>query len=914
MTETISWQPGRYFVLRIAALPLESIQGLRCPDTAHWAEAVVSAERDLKDRGHELSDLLHGLLPALDQSERAGTYRRALLALRRDVFNNRLPNHPRNALAMIAALDTETAKRTQQWLDDRRALSSLHDQGDALLEGELPRTRAALRVLLRDGRLRSGLLLASPTLEARLEPYLCLPPRQVPDKRLRKVERSALSYVYRTACKTSPFSTFTGVALGTFQDNEEPAVHVGSAWQGRVRINVVALARFADQIRASPQRRADLPVRLASGWAGDEARVRYVRRWVSTGDDNAAVTFDTIKDRLFFLRRSGILDWLITYLSERPEVRYQELVDRLGAETATTDARLCDSYVSALLELGMIRVPCLDIDVHSEDPLDSFISALTTLGRPWADDLAVRLDAAAGLTTEYTSAVPHERPGILRRLRATLEEALGRLGGQNTSLPQTLLYEDADAGRDISCGLGAWAGTEGGALRAVERILPAFDLTLPQRLTFKGFFQARFGRGGRCNDLLGLVHDFHEDFFDQYLSFTSQRTLFDSHGTYLPEENWLGLEEIRALDQARLAFIATMRAHWADHTDGADIELTPTDLVEVSSHLDGLRAPFLPQSHHLQLATQDGVPLVVLNRSYGGLSFPFSRFTHLWEAGPGGTEPESEPAVGEGLARTLREQSLQITPPGAVLAELTGGPVTSNLNLHARLTEYQIVCPGEVSTVPEDQRIHLDDLSLEHSESEDRLILRSHRLGREVIPVYLGYLVPLALPEIPRTLLLLSPTSMAPLQVWSGVATGPAHQGVTRRPRVRHGNVVLSRRSWSTTAASLPTRPAGTPAAEVFLAWQRWRREHLVPEQVFATVSGGPHGGTSAKPQYVDFHSHLSLTAFEALIKTPEDRVVLREMLPAESSLHVVSEQGSHVAELSVETFTSAVHRLREST
>ncbi|TWD17659.1 lantibiotic biosynthesis dehydratase-like protein [Streptomyces sp. T12] len=912
MTETTSWQPGRRFVLRVAALPLESIRGLRCPDTAHWAEAVLSAERDLRDRGQNLSDLLHRLVPAAGRAGTAGECRRALLGLRRDIFNNRLPARPEYALDLLVSLDPETAQHTRRWLDDRRDLSSLEEQGQALLESEVVGTREALRALLGDERLRAGLLLASPTLDSHLESYLRLASDIAPDKRMRKVERSALSYVYRTACKTSPFSTFTGVALGTFGDGDDPAVHVRSAWRGRVRLNVVALARFAEQITASAERRADLPVRLASGWAGDEGRVRYVRRWVSAGDDTATVTFDTIKDRLFFLRRSGSLDRLIGYLSERSEVRYQELVDRLSTDHKLPDRELCDTYVSALLDLGMIRVPCLDIDVHSSDPLRSFIGALTALRRPWADDLARRLDRAAALIGEYAGANRVRRAEVLRRLRVMLEQALARLGAQKTSLPQTLLYEDTDAGRDIQCALGAWTGPQGGALRAVERVLPAFDLTLPQRLTFKGFFLARYGRGGRCEDLLGLVHDFHEDFFDQYLSFTSKRTAFDSRGEYVPEENWLGLEEVKALDRARLAFIARMRARWQEHSDDSDIELTDTDLAEVADGLERLRAPFLPQSHHLQLASQDDQPLVVLNRSYGGLSFPFSRFTHLWDEVPGSTGPGNEPASEERLARVLREQSLRLTPPGTVLAELTGGPVTSNLNLHSRLTEYQIVCPGEVSTVPEDRRIPFEDLSLEHCKSEDRLILRSHRLGHEVIPVYLGYLVPLALPEIPRTLLLLSPTSMAPLQVWPGVPAGPAHQGVTRRPRVRHRNVVLSRRSWSTTAASLPLRPTGAPTAGGFLAWQRWRREHRVPERVFVTVSGGSRGGAGAKPQYVDFHSHLSLTAFEALIKTPEDRVVLREMLPAESDLHVASEQGGHVAELSVETFTSTVRRPTE--
>ncbi|MGW5640609.1 lantibiotic dehydratase, partial [Streptomyces sp. NPDC003832] len=843
------------------------------------------AERDLVERGSALSDLLHALVPA------GGAGRRLLLTLRRDVFNNRLPAHSAAALELLAELDPALARQTGQWLEERRALTELLGTGGDLLGAELARSRAALRGLLTEDRLRHGLLLASPTLEARLGPYLRLDAGARPDKRLRKVERSVLSYVYRTACKTSPFSTFTGVALGEFGEGADPGLRVRDRWRGRVRLNVVVLARLAELVLTAPELRADLPVRLASGWGGDDRRVRYVRRWVTAGDDDAAVTFDAVKDRLFFLRRSGTLDRLIALLGER-DLRYREVVDWLCAEHGA-DAELGEAYVAALLQLGMLRVPCLDTDVHTGDPLAAFRDRLRALDRPWADTLAAELDDAVALLTSYPDADTAGRRALLSAVRACLERAQRLLGAADVSLPQTLVYEDADAGADVSIGLGAWTGADGGALRSVERILPAFDLTLAQRVTFKGFFLARYGRGGRCDDLLGLVHDFHEDFFDQYLSFSAKRVPFDARGEYVPEENWLGLAEIRTLDRGRRTFIDRMRALWAAHTGPGDLELPEEHLDEVAAELAGLSAPFTPQSHHLQLTSEGGEPLMVLNRSYGGVSFPFSRFTHVWD----------EPS-GPGLSGPLREQSARLAPPGAVLAEVTGGPVTSNLNLHGRLTDYQIVCPGEASSVPEDRRIPLADLHLHHDEDADRLVLRSERLDREVLPVYLGYLVPLALPETARTLLLLSPTSLAPLDVWAGVPQGPAHGGVTRRPRVRHRNLVLARRCWTTTAASLPALPAGSPESEVFLAWRRWRREHELPARVFATVSTGPRGGAGAKPQYVDFDSPLSLAAFEALVKSPEDRVELREMLPAENGLHVVSERGSHVAELSVETFT----------
>ncbi|MFF2850670.1 lantibiotic dehydratase [Streptomyces sp. NPDC058001] len=913
------WRPGRRFMLRVAGLPIETVHALRCEDSGRWADELLAAEDRLRARAAELSDLLHHAIGATDTAPggQGGHQRRALLALRRRIFNNQLPPDPEEAVRLAGQFDLRTADLTEGWVRDRRHLEKLRAEGAPLLAADLDRTRAALRDLLAEDRLRCGLLLASPTLESRLDAFVAQGRSGAPyDKRMRKIERSVLSYLYRTACKTSPFSTFTGVATGLFDDKGDTAsLRVDDVWTSHVRLNVVVLGRLAELILADPARRADLPVRLASGWERDDDRIRYVRQWISTGDDSAAVTFDAVKDRLFFLRRSGTLDRLLALFDGDGDsgggsdsggndgesaLRYGDLTDWLRTEHDAAPEQ-CETYVAALLQLGMVRVPCLDTDVHSPDPLHSFQSALRGLGRPWADGLADTLDGPVSVVDQYPAAGRTERAELLRELRTGLRAAQAHLGDTDATLPQTLLYEDVSAGRDLTCGLGAWTGRDGGALRSVESVLPAFDLTLPQRVTFKGFFLARYGRGGRCDDLLGLVHDFHEDFFDQYLSFAGRRKPFDERGDYVAEENWLGLPGVRAIDAARRTFIDRMRGAWAAWTqegegeDGDGIRLGDADLDAVAAELAPVAGEFVPQSHHIQLAREDGEPLIVLNRSYGGLSFPFSRFTHVYDTS----------ADGGAFSDELRANADAVTPGGAVLAEITGGAVTSNLNLHSPLTAYQIVCPGESSTVPEERRIHLDDLSVHHDADTDRLVLRSARLGREVVPVYLGYLVPLALPEIPRTLLLMSPTSMAPLDVWGGVPAGEATDGVTVRPRVRYGEVVLSRRSWTTTAGALPVRAPGTDDQEWFLGWRRWRRAHRLPEQVFATVSGGPRGGAGAKPQYVDFRSALSLTALEALPTHPDDRVVLREMLPSASGVHVRSPRGTHVAELAVETFTT---------
>ena len=639
---------------------------------------------------------------------------------------------------------------------------------------------------------------------------------------------------------------------------------------------------------------------LASGWDLDDERVRYVRRSMTPGDDDATVSFDAAQDRLFFLRRRGVLDSMLALFDGRPVIRHRDLADWLGTEHGAQPAD-AERYLSALMQLGMVQMSGLHPQVHSPDPLREFQRALRAVERDWADRAAGLLDGAADCVDGYATAPLDERRQLLGRLRSELQAFLGSLDADAATLPRTLLYEDTRAARDrVSADGDFWQDLALPPLASVGRILPAFDVALPQRLTLQGFFLARFGTGGRCDDVLKLVHDFHEDIFDQYLRFTAQRPVVDGEEGFAREENWLGLPQLTALDQARAAFVARMRAAWERRDpEAGELVLDQADVEAVAAELAELSGGFDPQSHFLQLADRAQDPLVVLNGSFGGLCFPFTRFTHCFDNGEG---PD--------LSGQLREQLRDAQPQGAVFAEVTAGAATTNLNLHGRMTEYQIVCPGETSSAPPEAHILLDDLFVEHDTAQDRLVLRSRRLGLEVIPIYLGYLVPMVLPEIPRTLLLLSPTSKATVQLWTGVPAGPAVDGITTRPRVRLGSLVLGRRSWTVPADALPVMPPGSGDAERFLGWQRWRRRYGLPDQVFAKVhreaadGGGWAGGS--KPHYVDFDSPLSLHALEGLLGEDTGRVVLEEQLPAEEDLPVRTGRGRHVAELAAEIIPHA--------
>ena len=183
----------------------------------------------------------------------------------------------------------------------------------------------------------------------------------------------------------------------------------------------------------------------------------------------------------------------------------------------------------------MLQVPSLSVDVHSTDPLRDFCGSLrrrrSRLGRP-----ARRHPAVGGrrCIDGYPAADAPQRRDALRAIAR--DHAAGRAGDHPGSRPPRNRYcrrpcctRTSGATRRSPSDEQAWHRLAAQPLTSLERILPTFDITLPQKLTLKGFFLARYGRGGRCDDLLKLVHDFHEDFYDEYLQGDRRAPAFRRH-------------------------------------------------------------------------------------------------------------------------------------------------------------------------------------------------------------------------------------------------------------------------------------------------------------------------------------------------------------------------------------------------
>jgi len=893
-----------HFMLRVAPLSWEKLEGLRFGRTVDWADAVLELEGRLQQWSVPLSDAIEPLV----SGETDDDHRRALINLRRDIFNVRTPRNLDRVKETIGRLSPDLAAELEEWLKTSVAYRQLRRDGSEIFKEEVVDRRRALQRLAALPVLRAGVMLASPSLDEALPTYLKADPEHL-SKRNRRIERSVSEYVYRTICKTSPFSTLTPVSLGTFTTDSQidgmlsvdPDALGPDRLVSHTRLNMAILARVGEAIVADDDLLDDLPIAISSGWTTDRKRVRYMRRQRRMGDASAAMTLDTFDENVFFLAHSDIVDDLFSLLPAASTRRFSEIRQLLHEKSP--DDRAMENvrrYLRHLVRLNLLTVPMLVVNIHAPDPVEDFATRVAELGRPWAAGVADDLRRLNRLVASVRHCSVDERRVILRDLHSEVKKTLSRLGVEEPESPRTVVYEDATLPNEsVRASIDTWKAGAAGDLRQLARILPLFDMMSSHRLMVRGFFHARFGRSGRCDDLVKFTHEFHLDVYDQYLNFAASHKTFRDN-EYQDQENWFKMPEVTALDEARRTLISEMRRRYAAHGDDAKELVLDDDFIQaVAEKMPVLNEELDPRAYFLQVGDVDGERRAILNRTYTGLSLLFSRFQHCF---PGDD--------GADLSSALRKHLLEVTPEGAVLAEVTGGYDTSNLNMHAAVTEYEIVCPGEVSFRDADDQIPVEDLYLEGDEATGTVKLRSRRLGKEVIPVYLGFLMPMALPEMQRLLLTFSRTRVAILDLWSGTDQPLGDDEIGGHPRVRLGDLVLVRRVWKTDPSNLPEGMVGAEGAERLLGWNRWAKRHGLPRHVFVTPDAvdvddeDDTGGAVrfGKPQFVDFEDDFSLNLLDHLARSANRRLVFTEMLPNSDGLVAQGESGEqYVSEITIE-------------
>ena len=771
-----------YAVVRFNLLPMTSLAGTAADAT----EAAFGRIRELGDQadviGAGLADALTALVPAAPDAAR-----RELLKLRRDLHNGRRPG-PGTLAATRPLLADADADRLSRWLEAdacaTAALAELADGHDAALTAE----RRRLYDLCAQPDFQAAVAMTSGSLwqgaagAARDDPA-------APAKRTRKSEPGLLKYALRALAKTSPFSRYTAVAIGWWQDGGGQRFDVqADAVTSYIEPGHLAIRRLL-RVAAGHQdslRRCTYRVARAARVEGDRLAFE-----VDVDLNVDPVRVDSLSQQEVTMPAHPAVAGLVAAVREAGEpLPYDRLVAMAaGGDPAPERLARAQAFVDKLITLHLL-VPSDDVPEQTGDILGRARQALIQLGSAPAVAAAQDLATTPVPLAELATAPPERRLALLDGLRRSVHSAYRRFDAEPVDLT---VFEDAAASKPVSLDATAWrpALTDLAELGPLLRLYDNHDLL---RALFVREFVARYGPGGSTGNVYGfarLVPDL-----------VVEGTRLDPADTSLPAD-------VRALLRLRVQVEAVVDAAVVDAAvdaagDGS-VQLPSSALSLASQVPASLQSSLASYGCFVQgVPAADGTVSAVINHLYGGFAQYASRFLRYFPAG-------DQVRIAEAVRGWFPAEELLVQQR----------PVFGfNANLHPRIADADLDLDIELDDRP-GPTIRIEDLRLRHDQATDRLRLVQAATGRPVEVIYLGFLVPYALPYHLALLFLLSAcgqVSFSPRrradqrQLMTGVT------GVRAYPRLRHGRVVLERARWYVPAAEFPVPAARRDRRRLFRA------------------------------------------------------------------------------------------------
>lgn len=717
--------------------------------------------------------------------------------------------------------------------------------GERLAQEEA-RVVARMRALVERPEIREALFLASPSFERALSGWMADPDKPGGAD----VPLTLIRYLARMAARPTPFGLFAGCSLvRTGSEGTRLVLAPLSRYRKHTRLDTGYLSLVAEGFEQDASLREALRFRPSSGLYEAAGKIRYAE----------GVTKPDSRERSYQLvavERTTHLE--ATLARAGGGASATELVEALVADDPEIERDDATAYVESLISN---RILCSDAtpSVTGAEPLVGLIEALRAAGTP-ARQAANALEAARTSLRALDEAPLGLAPERYQAVASGLEALPAKI--DMARLFQVDLHKPASESM-----LGAAASRRiQEAVELTTRLATPFPDEAMRR--FREAFAERYGEPTdgplatrRMVPLCEALDD--EAGLGFGTAFASGRSPLLEGLAFATDAGPAKMEFGRREERLLRGLVETLRAGRVEWTlSDADLEAlaasAPATLPDAFAFWGTLAARSAEA-----LARGDLQVLVDFLVGPSGAVF-LGRFCH--------GDPDLHRAV---EAHLRAEEALQ---PDAVFAEIVHLPEGRLGNILARptLRAYEIPYLGR-SGAPEERQIPITDLYL--ILDENRMVLFSKRLGREVIPrLTSAHNFAASRLAIYRFLCGLQRERNRHAFAWNW---GPL-AGSAFLPRVSRGNVVLSLARWTIGKEDLAPLAEATHVGRFRLVQELRQRHHFPRWLVLAE-------GDRTLP--VDLDNPVCVASLAALVAR-RDAALLTEMFPAPGELVAEGPEG----------------------
>lgn len=904
-----------YLLLRVTGLPFATVEQLPFPRTCALIDELIRLEQEIGEREEQLQEALRAHLrtvPAREIQHKGLDLRRAL----------KTQNTPR-VLTLLQAIRAQVPEALSQQIEHWCQLSARRADvlasGEPTLQAETCQNRQTLHQLFRAEAFQHGLLLSSETLYTELQHYLQLPVEKN-NNRVRRTEEGLLSYLLRMATKTSPYSTFCGTMLGTWDEQGPPAAQiVPRDWQQSRIARPVSplLSVLIDLLLACPRVRAHLCVSRNSTLHWLTRPAPEHNEWGKI----EVLVLQKVKGRRFAyteriarLRLNPLTSTLLTILEEAREPLTARHLQQQCVEhvlrllpTAAAQGPLVEQQVARSLEhLVTHSALLLDlrIPVHEDDRLLCLITRLAAIPDPVVAEIRHSLMHLHHLIAHYgTAGNAEEARLLLAEIRRQVLAICRDLGAhqdppfdpseQVDRLYQTFIVEDLVFPRaHPTLARATWEPVLED-LRTLHQLAPLLDFGMRAKMHMDLWAAESLPEAA---DIVGCHLRFWQEFMPGRASSRER------------ERTQARFVRLRALQQA---FVRQLdeQVQRAQRAQARVLQLDEQALARLIQDFP----PFLRRpdalAHFGQFFLENGEPRMVLNGTWTSPGAAFSRFTHPFAAAGRDTLAGQVRAYTAELGRRHQTVYASIAETGDI-----------NVNSHGRLTAYDILFPASCSQYASEQQLALRDLHATFDAHAGEFRIFSPRLNTRVTPLHLGFSLVRMLPPLYQGLV--TTTERYPkfdlLTLLEARLSAEQKTSIRHYPRVVLGHVILNRECWKMPVEAIPVREAGETLFAFCVKLNRWRADIGLPVACFRRVipdseiplADDEPGEDEAreqttrrlekglrKPFYLDFRNALLLSMFHTALKAfpPGTTVTFEEILPTPEQ-HLLSRDGQSYA------------------
>jgi lantibiotic biosynthesis protein len=705
--------------------------------------------------------------------------------------------------------------------------------------------RERLVVLFERPDVKEALYVASPGLHDRLGAWQ----REPDSEHGRQLELTLLRYVLRMATRATPFGLFSGVGSGALGRETRLEVPPLSQQTRRSRIDNDVLFELAGALARDSGQRRSLTFRPNSSLYPVAGRLRYAEaRRGEAGREYHLVSVEPSSHLEASLERA------------RGGARLGELAAALVAADPEISSEEADEFISALADAQLI-VPDLGVRVTGEEPIDAFLQQLAQTELKGIYERLAQVKAALG-------ALDASGPGVATAGHAAISEALSGLAVpiDPSKLVQVDLVRppgDNRLGQSVVRAVLT-------AVESLRRITPAGADPLGD---WKAAYRERYEQ--RIVPLAEVLDE--ETGIGCAGRNRVNRDAPLLAGLPFPAERGTSSPEWSARDRLLLGKVIQ-----AASTGDQEIILDDTDIKALAASEPARLPDAWSSVVRVAAASSEAVDqgeFSVLVQAASGPSGAqvLGRFCHA--------STDIDRQVRQHLAAEEEQRPEAIF---AEIAHLSEGRI-GNILCRPVLREYEIVFLGQSGAAP-DRQIPFADLDVQLV--GDRVVLRSRRLGREIVPrltsahnVLAGGLGPY------RFLCMLQGQGVnSVFWTWGGL------QAAAFLPRVRVGRAVFCRAQWRLTQSEIqPLQRALQKAlrsgsgVDCHAAVQELRTRRRLPRMV--VVAEGDNELT------IDLDNALCCMVFADTLAGRSDAVIV-EQFPAPERLCVRGPGGRFTHEL----------------